>query len=143
MNKNSFQDWVQILTGLALLIGLVLVVIEIRQSQTIALMEFTQAGYQEVFAFQRQRMGENPGPTLVKACLQPEQLTEEETDPRICYTIGPIKDRARAAEISGRYSARQVDTSLKSNVEKEYHGVMVYIGGHRTRAEALETARVR
>ena len=72
---------------------------------------------------------------------QIQQLTEERADTRICYTIGPIKDKARAAEISGRYSANQVDTSLKSSLEKEYHGVMVYIGGHNNRAEALETAR--
>mgnify|MGYP001828402252 CR=1 FL=1 len=72
---------------------------------------------------------------------QIQQLTEERADTSICYTIGPIKDKARAAEISGRYSASQVATSLKSSVEKEYHGVMVYIGGHKNRAEALETAR--
>lgn len=72
---------------------------------------------------------------------QIQQLTEERADTRICYTIGPIKDKARAAEISGRYSANQVDTSLKSSVEKEYQGVMVYISGHNNRAEALATAR--
>ena len=79
--------------------------------------------------------------TEIETEQQIQELTEEKTDPRICYTIGPIKDKARAAEISGRYSANQVETSLKSNVEKEYHGVMVYIGGHNSRAEALETAR--
>ena len=71
---------------------------------------------------------------------QQQQLTEEQPTPRICYTIGPITDKALAAEISGRYSARQVETTLKSNVEKEYSGVMVYIGGYRNRAEALKTA---
>ncbi len=31
-------------------------------------------------------------------------LTEEVSDKRVCYTIGPVKDKARAIEISGRYS---------------------------------------
>ncbi len=67
-------------------------------------------------------------------------VTEDSSDKRVCYTIGPIKDKARAIEISGRYSGRQVITSLKSNLEKEYQGVMVFIAGHKTRADAVKTA---
>ncbi len=67
-------------------------------------------------------------------------VTEDSSDKRVCYTIGPIKDKARAIEISGRYSGRQAQTSLKSNLEKEYQGVMVFIAGHKTRADALRTA---
>ncbi len=79
MNKSSkLHDWTQVLTGCALIIGLLLVLLEIRQGQVIAYMQFTQAGYQEIFAFQRQRMGENPAATLIKACEQPEQLSQEE-----------------------------------------------------------------
>jgi hypothetical protein len=66
--------------------------------------------------------------------------TEDNSDKRVCYTIGPIKDKARAIEISGRYSGKQVATSMKSNLEKEYQGVMVYIGGHKTRSAAVKTA---
>ncbi|MFZ9039079.1 MAG: hypothetical protein ACO3DT_13575 [Gammaproteobacteria bacterium] len=67
-------------------------------------------------------------------------VTEDSSDKRVCYTIGPIKDKARAIEISGRYSGRQVRTSLKSNLEKEYQGVMVFIAGHKNRAEAVRSA---
>lgn len=67
-------------------------------------------------------------------------VTEDSSDKRVCYTIGPIKDKARAIEISGRYSGRQARTSLKSNLEKEYQGVMVFIAGHKTRADAVRTA---
>ena len=66
--------------------------------------------------------------------------TEDNSDKRVCYTIGPIKDKARAIEISGRYSGKQVETTIKSNLEKEYQGVMVYIGGHKTRSGAVKTA---
>lgn len=66
--------------------------------------------------------------------------TEDTSDKRLCYTIGPIKDKTRAIEISGRYTASRVETSLKSSQEKEYQGVMVYIGGHANRAAAINTA---
>ncbi len=67
-------------------------------------------------------------------------VTEDSSDKRVCYTIGPIKDKARAIEISGRYSGKQARTSLKSNLEKEYQGVMVFVAGHKNRADAVRTA---
>ena len=67
-------------------------------------------------------------------------VTEDSSDKRVCYTIGPITDKARAIEISGRYSGRQVGTEIKSSLEKQYLGVMVYIGGHDSRQAALRTA---
>ncbi|MDH3761256.1 MAG: hypothetical protein OEU50_09750 [Gammaproteobacteria bacterium] len=67
-------------------------------------------------------------------------VTEDNSDKRVCYTIGPIKDKARAIEISGRYSGKQAVTALKSSLEKEYQGVMVFISGHKTRADAVRTA---
>lgn len=67
-------------------------------------------------------------------------VIEDSSDKRVCYTIGPIKDKARAIEISGRYSGREIETSIKSSLEKEYQGVMVFIAGHATRADAVRTA---
>ncbi len=67
-------------------------------------------------------------------------VTEDTSDQRLCYTIGPIKDKARALEISGRYNANDVEVELKSSKEKDYQGVMVYIGGHKNRAAAVQTA---
>jgi hypothetical protein len=75
------------------------------------------------------------------APVVPEPLvTEDVRDKRVCYTIGPLKDRARAIEISGRYSGKQIVTALKSSLEKQYQGTMVYIDGHKSRADALKTA---
>ncbi len=59
---------------------------------------------------------------------------------RLCFAIGPVRDQARALDISGRYAARQVKTELKTSLDKHYLGVMVYIDGHASRAEAKETA---
>ncbi len=76
---------------------------------------------------------------------EPEQagemlVAEETTDTRLCYTIGPFKDRTRALEVSRRYSNRKVKTELKSSPEKEYLGVMVYLTGNKSRQDAIDTA---
>ncbi|MBT8434671.1 MAG: hypothetical protein KJN95_08420 [Gammaproteobacteria bacterium] len=67
-------------------------------------------------------------------------VVEDSSDKRVCYTIGPFKDRERAVEISGRYSGKRAETELKSSLEKDYQGVMVYIAGHKTREDAIKTA---
>jgi len=67
-------------------------------------------------------------------------VTEDAGDRLVCYTIGPITDEARAIEISGRYSGKQARAALKSSLEKQYLGVMVYIAGHETRGAAITTA---
>jgi len=67
-------------------------------------------------------------------------VAEETTDNRLCYTIGPFKDKTRALEVSARYSANDVKTELKSNQEKEYLGIMVYISDHKNRQAAIDTA---
>jgi len=69
-------------------------------------------------------------------------ITEVPTDNRLCYTIGPFKDKTRALEVSARYSVNDVLTELKSSQEKEYLGIMVYISGHKTRQAAINTAAV-
>jgi hypothetical protein len=67
-------------------------------------------------------------------------VAEEIIDQRLCYTIGPFKDKTRALEVSARYSNKDVRTELKSNLEKEYLGIMVYISGHKSRKAAVNTA---
>lgn len=67
-------------------------------------------------------------------------VAEQATNQLLCYTIGPFKDKTRALEISGRYSANQIKTRLKSSLEEDYMGIMVYIGGHKNREEAVKTA---
>jgi len=67
-------------------------------------------------------------------------VNENSSNQQLCYTIGPFKDKTRALEVSGRYSAQSIKTQLKSKLEKEYMGVMVYIAGHETRDQAIARA---
>lgn len=68
-------------------------------------------------------------------------VSEQTGDSRLCFTIGPFKDKTRALEVSGRYSAINIKGELKSSLQKEYLGVMVYIGSHKNREAAVRTAR--
>jgi hypothetical protein len=67
-------------------------------------------------------------------------VAEETTDTHLCYTIGPFKERIQAVEVSRRYSNSNVETELKSSLEKEYLGVMVYLPGTKNRQDAVDTA---
>lgn len=67
-------------------------------------------------------------------------VSENAGNQQVCYTVGPFKDKTRALEISGRYSANKIKTELKSSKEKEYLGIMVYLSGHKTRDQAVKTA---
>jgi len=75
-----------------------------------------------------------------EAVQETESMITEVPASRLCYTIGPFKDKTRALEVSARYAANDVLTELKSSQEKEYLGIMVYISGHETRQAAINTA---
>jgi len=75
-----------------------------------------------------------------EAVQETESMITEVPTSRLCYTIGPFKDKTRALEVSARYSANDVLTELKSSQEKEYLGIMVYLSGHETRQAAINTA---
>ena len=78
----------------------------------------------------------------VSEALQEDEVmvAEETIDNRLCYTIGPFKDKTRALEVSARYTANDVKTELKSNQEKEYLGIMVYTSDHKNKQAAIDTA---
>ena len=46
-----------------------------------------------------------------------------------------------APRIHARFKLEDIAITSRSSVEKEYLGMMVYIDGHRTRADALKTAQ--
>ncbi len=74
MDNRQLTDVVQIATGFALAIGLVLVLIELRQSKQLTLAELSSQAYSEVMENARTTMGENPAPMIARSCLEPEKL---------------------------------------------------------------------
>lgn len=78
MHNNSLFNLIQMATGIALVIGLVLVFVELQQAKSLSLAELTSEGYSEAMAEFRAVMGENPAPIIAKSCHDPEALNAEE-----------------------------------------------------------------
>lgn len=72
--------------------------------------------------------------------LKPSLVVEDTSDKRLCFTTGPFKGKSKALEVSGRYSSNSISSELKSSLEKEYLGVMVYIDGGENRDGAVKIA---
>ena len=61
-------------------------------------------------------------------------------DQQLCYTLGPYKQQEVALQVSAEFKAHQIAISTRPSVEREYMGMMVYIDGHETRQQAINTA---
>ena len=75
-NSDNLNLTVQTITGIAILIGLGLVVWELKQNREATTSQLTSDGVQ--FAAQQDvaLFGEEPSEVLAKACLNPDQLTD-------------------------------------------------------------------
>ncbi|MEM7099370.1 MAG: hypothetical protein AAF541_13995 [Pseudomonadota bacterium] len=78
MNENKLFNALQIATGVAVVIGLIMVFIELQQAKSLSLAELTSEGYAEVMADFRTVMGENSAEVIAKSCITPEQLNAQE-----------------------------------------------------------------
>jgi hypothetical protein len=68
-------------------------------------------------------------------------MTEEVPAVKLCYTLGPFKDKKLVQEVLQNFKQNNLAVSSRASVEKEYLGVMVFIDGHETRKQATSTAQ--
>ncbi len=78
MSDSNLLNWIQIATGIALVVGLIMVFIELRQAKSLSLAELVSEGYAEATADFRTVMGENPAPIIAKSCFEPQNLQPDE-----------------------------------------------------------------
>jgi len=78
MSSERNTSWIQIVTGFAVVVGLVLVIWELQQVRTLARAQLTSDFFALTSNKQVAMMGENPSATLSKACSDPENLTIDE-----------------------------------------------------------------
>jgi hypothetical protein len=76
--KNDWKDWLQIFSNIAILIGIILVILEMQQAEILARADLAGASMDNRLEFTLTLVGDNPEGVLSKACLQPEELTEED-----------------------------------------------------------------
>ncbi len=75
---NKAQNIIQLVTSLSVLIGLGLVIYELRQTRELTLLQLAQGSMTEMSAEQYAIYGESAAVVLRKACMEPDSLTDDE-----------------------------------------------------------------
>ncbi len=78
MKPSSLTDWFQITASAAVFVGLVFVVVEMRQAKALAQAQIVSDNYSDMLENYRGQWGENPAEVFSKACVAPEQLDAAE-----------------------------------------------------------------
>lgn len=76
--KSTSEQWLSIVSNLAILIGILLVFWELQQARTLATVQLRSDNAMLTAELSANLMGENPQAVLSKACLKPDELTTED-----------------------------------------------------------------
>ena len=72
-------DWFQSIASAAVIVGLVLVIIELRQTKSLVQAQLLSEGFAKTASLDMTIAGENPGAVLAKACDGSKSLTVHDT----------------------------------------------------------------
>ena len=78
LKSTTLVNWVQIITGISVVVGLVLVIWELQQSRDVAIAQLTSDAIGQAIQIDLAETGENPNIALTKACEDPSSLTNED-----------------------------------------------------------------
>jgi hypothetical protein len=78
MDPRKQSNWIQMVTGTTVLIGLGLVVWELQQTREIARAQITHDSYALILEDSRAMLGESFGDVFAKGCMHPSTLTDGE-----------------------------------------------------------------
>ena len=78
MDNRKIFDTVQLMTGIALLIGIALVVYELNLSKQLAFTELISEGFTESMDNHRTLMGENAAEVIARSCTDPDSITHHD-----------------------------------------------------------------
>ena len=76
MRIELLSHWIQILTGVAVLVGLGLVIYELRQTKTLVEAQLSSDGWAYTHSYTSMIVGENAISSLSKICTDPAAVTE-------------------------------------------------------------------
>ena len=116
MDSSKIANWVQTTATVGVIIGIALVVIEMRQAKAMAEAEITAHFFAEIAQNGRAQMGENPAFILSKACLRPSEVTDEELFVLDGYfsTRWSLADRSYRLEMTAEFGLPWQDISRKT-----------------------------
>lgn len=116
MDSGKIASWIQITATVGVLVGIILVVIELRQAKAIAHANITAQFFSEIGQNNRVQMGENPAAVLSKACLSPSEITNEDLFVLEGYFVSrwALADRSYRLELVGEFGTPWEAVARKS-----------------------------
>lgn len=78
MDSSKLNNWIQSITGIAVLLGIGLVVFELQQNREATISQLSSEGFQVVSQMNSSVLGDQPAEALAKACEKPDELTTAE-----------------------------------------------------------------
>lgn len=102
MNTQSLTNMVQIVTGLAVVVGLALVIWELQQTRDVVFAQLTSDGYGDVTQHQMTLLGESASDVVAKACDDPDALTTSDLMVLESYFSAIINRMRRNISIADR-----------------------------------------
>ena len=79
MNTQKVSDWMQIVIGMGVLVGIALVIWELDQGHDIAVNEALASDFSKAMSQYQSILGEDPAATIEKACRSPDNLDLRDT----------------------------------------------------------------
>ncbi len=101
--KAKLVDWIQIITGFAIVLGLILVIWELNQGRQIAVAQQVESGFDHFANQLLTQMGEDPAGSIAKACDEPDSLTTRDMIVLSAYHTA-IVNRVRRGLVISKHS---------------------------------------
>lgn len=122
MGKDALNLTIQAITSLVIVLGLGLVVWELRQAQDLTRAQLASEGWLEMMATSRAALSENFAVTRAKACMRPTELSDSELVEMSTYHTILFDQimRARGYSQIGRYNA----SSWKTLAERNFKDIL-------------------
>jgi hypothetical protein len=76
--KINWKESLQIVSNMAILFGIILVILELQQTQTLVRAQLSSDSYSAMLDHSNTMMGESPEIVYAKACFRPEDLTPQD-----------------------------------------------------------------
>lgn len=116
MKTQSIFNMVQLLTGLAVIFGLILVIWELRQTREIAKAQLSADSFALYVGGIRAVMGENGARAWAKACDEPDSMTTEDM---LVMNLALVENLNR---MRSTYIQQQVSEDLTSSQWDDWNG---------------------
>ena len=90
MDSENISKWLTLGANIGIMIGLILVVIQIRQNSDLLRLQFINDEYLSEFSSEILLIGENPADAIMKAMYSPEDMTYADFRINDAYLISKI-----------------------------------------------------